>query len=266
MAKGAASGAELVALARDRLASEIHALDGLESYRRRAVLIGQDGASRGALVHYIRQALDDQRDSDAHELFVPLVERTAGLTRQWTRRTILTAGLALNAADWQAHAADLSQELTLRLWEAIAHGVEPAWELFFGRALAFAQGHIADAWLRRVRPRLAGLPIVPPVSLTLGQNDEGAGAEVAAPDASARFGVAELADLRALVARLPERERLAVALRYWVGANEATIARSLGGVSTRTVRNTLTRAYAMLRVWYAGDTPAPPPANGPAGE
>ena len=74
---------------------------------------------------------------------------------------------------------------------------------------------------------------------------------------------AELADLRTLVERLPERERVAVVLRFWAGAGEDTIAQALGGVTARTVRNTLKRAYARLRAWYVGgDTTAAAPGAG----
>jgi DNA-directed RNA polymerase specialized sigma24 family protein len=69
----------------------------------------------------------------------------------------------------------------------------------------------------------------------------------------ARLTQADLADLRELVGRLPQRERLAVVMRFWQQASEAEIALALGGVSTRTVRYTLTRAYRRLRAWYAGD-------------
>lgn len=65
---------------------------------------------------------------------------------------------------------------------------------------------------------------------------------------------AELSDLRALIARLPERERLAVVMRFWQQADESEIAEALGGVTTRAVRYTLRRAYNRLRAWYGDET------------
>ena len=53
--------------------------------------------------------------------------------------------------------------------------------------------------------------------------------------------------------RLPDRERQAVVLRFWYDASETEIAEALGGVTTRTVRNILTRAYARLRGGYQPD-------------
>lgn len=145
---------------------------------------------------------------------------------------------------------------------------DEAWELFFGRALAFAQNHIADTWLRRSRPRVGGRAIAPPVLLSRLLGD-GAGEPnsddytlLSATGGADQLSVAELADLRELVTRLPERERVAVVLRFWAGAGEDTIAEALGGVTTRTVRNALKRAYARLRAWYGGEAPAEYPGAG----
>jgi RNA polymerase sigma factor (sigma-70 family) len=62
---------------------------------------------------------------------------------------------------------------------------------------------------------------------------------------------AELADLRALVERLPKRQRAVVIMRYWQDARENEIAATLG-VTPRAVRAMLTRAYAKLRAAYEG--------------
>jgi RNA polymerase sigma factor (sigma-70 family) len=265
MPEASESGRELVALARARLADELRALASLDPAELRARLLKTEPetwASRGALVHYIRMAADAGRQEDAQALFVALTRRIEGLTRKWIRRTVLSAGLTLAADEWREHASDLAQEQTLRLWDVITRGEDQAWELFFGRALAFAQGHIADAWLRRVRPRAAGRLAPPPLSLSrLLIDGEGAleAAELTLARAtgdSERLSLAELADLRALVGRLPERERVAVVLRFWASASEDTIAEALGGVSTRAVRYTLKRAYKRLRAWYDGAAPS----------
>jgi RNA polymerase sigma factor (sigma-70 family) len=60
---------------------------------------------------------------------------------------------------------------------------------------------------------------------------------------------AELADLSLFVLRLPPRERAAVVLRFWQQISETQIAATLG-VTPRTVRNLLRRAYARLRNYY----------------
>jgi RNA polymerase sigma-70 factor (ECF subfamily) len=54
-------------------------------------------------------------------------------------------------------------------------------------------------------------------------------------------------DLRALVARLPERQRLALFLRYYAGLDYAAIARVLG-VRRGTVSSTLNHAHTTLRL------------------
>jgi RNA polymerase sigma factor (sigma-70 family) len=264
------SGRDLVALARVRLAEELHALEPLDRMDLRARLLKVEPEtviSRGALVHYIRLAMDEERQADAQELFVALTQRIEGLTRQWIRRTILSAGLALAADEWREHARDLAQEQTLRLWDVLAVGEDEAWELFFGRALAFAQSHIADAWLRRIRPRAGGRAIPPHESLSRlldanSEADESGSALASMSSGADQLSLAELADLRELVERLPKRERVAIILRFWASASEDAIAEALGGVTTRTVRNTLKRAYARLRAWYGGAEPATSPGAG----
>jgi hypothetical protein len=44
---------------------------------------------------------------------------------------------------------DLLQELTLHLWSEIALGDNEAWEIFFTRALSFAQRPVATAFMER---------------------------------------------------------------------------------------------------------------------
>jgi RNA polymerase sigma factor (sigma-70 family) len=245
------SGAELVALARARLADELRALDALSGaalWQRLIQSTPKPAVSRGALVHYIRRALEAGETTEAEALFIALTLRIEGLTQQWIRRTVLSARLTLAAADWREHAADLAQEHTLRLWSAVTRADGAAWELFFGRALAYMQRHIADTWRRRTRSQ------APPISLGqfLTSEDEQVELALSAPEQSDELSQVELSDLRALVARLPERERLVIVLRYWACASEDVIAEALGGVTTRTVRGLLTRAYALLRVAYSG--------------
>jgi DNA-directed RNA polymerase specialized sigma24 family protein len=116
----------------------------------------------------------------------------------------------------------------------------PAWELFFHQSLLFAERHTATAvmqqrgyWLARAGEQLP----------------ETAAWCLPAEGASPYTG-AELADLRRMVQQLPARLRAAILLRYWHDATEGEIARALGGVSTRTVRNYLHQGYTLLRGWY----------------
>ncbi|MDE3230302.1 MAG: hypothetical protein KGO05_10505, partial [Chloroflexota bacterium] len=153
-------------------------------------------------------------------------------------------------------AQDLAQELALALRRRVGLGDDPAWELFFQRALDFTQRKVAATWLRR-----QGLRSDPRVeraerglALVFSQFAEDAPDDAlpAEPEA-ASLASADLADLRALVGRLPERERLAVVMRYWQRASEAEIAASLG-VTTRATRYILRRAHHRLRLWYAGES------------
>jgi DNA-directed RNA polymerase specialized sigma24 family protein len=127
---------------------------------------------------------------------------------------------------------------------------DEAWEIFFTRALSFAQRHVATAFMERngywiaqgVRAPSRGTAI-PFSRLTARfEDDERSDDEwpqLAAPEDG--MVAAELCDLRELVARLPKRQRAAVIMRYWQDAQEREIAASLG-VTPRAVRAMLARA------------------------
>jgi DNA-directed RNA polymerase specialized sigma24 family protein len=253
----------LVALARRRLDDELRALPPLTtSAGRRALLadLAHGGCSFGVLAHALRAAARAGQMAEARELFMALLRRTDGLNRRWVAMALWKA--RVSAAERSDYAQDLAQELTLYLWEQLARRDDVAWELFYSRSLEYAQGHVATIYLRRQglltdpRARRPERGLAPVFSrLTSDDGEDGAAAELPLA-AMPAFSQAELADLRALVTRLPARERLAVVLRFWQQASETEIAVALGGVTTRAVRYTLRRAYARLRAWYAGEDAA----------
>jgi RNA polymerase sigma factor (sigma-70 family) len=217
--------------------------------------------SLGALVHFIRVALQVGDAWAAQQLFVVLLERTSGLNRQWAARVVArTPGLRGSPATQVRE--DLHQELTLRLWDHIGQRDAEQWELFFRRALDFAQCHTATAHMEQrgywtspgvARPaRVRSLPL----SMLGRTGDDGehmGGAPLLADSADhfSREDLADLADLRGLVLRLPEHERAVIVLCYWQQASEDEIASALR-VTTRTVCNYQQRALRQLRAWYAG--------------
>lgn len=251
---------QLVVIARERLSRELHALPPVGSAARRAALHsgGALGASFGALTHAIRAAMRSGQEAEAHSLFVTLLRRIESLNRRWLASVLWSLPTA--APERHEWTQDLAQELTLLLWKEVGLRDNEAWELFFQRALAYAQGHVASTYLQRQGLRVnrrAAHPERGPTlvfSRLLEQSGERTqGDEVADGVSATLFAQADLADLRALVARLPSRERLAVVMRYWQQASEAEIADALGGVTTRAVRYILRRAYDRLRAWYAGE-------------
>ncbi len=254
------SADQLVALARERLNRELHALPPPGSVARRAALYSgrTPDVSFGALTHAIRTAMRSGQEAEAHSLFVVLLRRIESLNRRWLASVLWS--LPTRAPERREWTQDLAQELTLLLWKEIGLRDNEAWELFFQRALAYAQGHVASAYLQRqglrINPRAKRPERGPALvfSRLLEQSDERDKEEEIVDDGSAPlFARADLADLRALVVRLPSRERLAVVMRYWQQAPEAEIAEALGGVTTRAVRYILRRAHNRLRAWYAGE-------------
>ena len=263
------SAESLAARARQRLGAELLALPPEGSVAWRAALLadGSAGVSFGALAHGIRFAARAGRIAEAQELFITLLRRIDGLNRRWVASVLWS----LPVTERTERAQDLAQELTLALWQQIGLRDDEAWELFFQRALAFSQSHVAATYLRRqglrADPRVAhaerGLAVV----FSRLADETGADAALEASAAAvAEFTRAELADLRALIARLPERERVAIVMRFWQRAEESEIAEALGGVTTRAVRYTLRRAYKRLRAWYMGGQADEPTLAGAAQE
>jgi len=164
--------------------------------------------------------------SAAREIFVLLLGRMERLNREWASRTIARTP-SLHRDSSTTVREDLLQELTLHLWSEMAIGNDEAWEIFFTRALSFAQRHIATAFMERngywiaagVRAPSRGIAIPFSRLTTRFEDDERVGDEwpqLAAPEDG--MVAAELADLRELVARLPERRSAVVIMRYWQDA------------------------------------------------
>jgi RNA polymerase sigma factor (sigma-70 family) len=252
--------AERDALARERLAAELAALPPVGAPLLAARLRDSEAnaaISSGALVALLRAALQAHDMIMVETLFLSLVQRIEGRNTRWAARVVAQTRAARPVRE--SLREDLKQELTLRLWQQIARERDPAWELYFERALAFAQRRVARSYLRRngYWPSSAapeGLPALLLSRLAPYGGDDAAPAEERLRESEETLrlaDLADLADLRALVARLPQRERTAIVMRFWLGAREGDIAQALG-VTTRTVRNVLGRAYTRLRTEYAG--------------
>lgn len=269
--------AQRESLARERLAAELVAVPPVGSPALRVRLRDAQGSAAiasGALVALLRAAVRAHDASLVDELFLLLLRRLEGPNMRWAVCVVAQTPAARPVR--QSVREDLKQELTLHLWQRLAREGDPAWELYFGRALAFAQRRVARSYMQRngywpssARPEALPALLLSRLARYAGDDDAPTNELIAAPDDP--LSVADLADLRALVLRLPYRERSAVVLRFWLGAREHEIARALG-VTTRTVRNALRRAYTHLRAEYAGHaeetdgTAAPTQESQSAGE
>lgn len=259
------SAAELVAAARQRLAAELAALPqepGPAGARRLMVAVASPAVSRGAIVHLIRTFQANGEDWTARHLFVLLLERCERANDAWVRRALRQTPHA--GADAAGMGEDLRQELAMALWIDVGLARQDTWELFFARALDYAQRHTASAYMERRglwtrpgavggRPELARL-LVSASRLRREETERGDPPAVLR-DPRNPFRAAELADLRALVSRLPERQRAVIVMRYWQGASEDEMSQALG-VTPRTVYNLRHAAYKRLRAWYLGEPDA----------
>ncbi len=261
----APSASELVAVARRRLADELALLPAWKTpafWRRVRARDAARGVSLGALAHCARRAAGADDVAAARELFTLLIERTERRNLRWAQRTVARTP-TLRGDTGAAARDDLMQELALYLWERLRQDGE-RWDLFFSRALEFAQRHVATSYMERrglwsrAGVRRPGRVMAHLVASLSTDAPPGAPSEAMerldepVADGADPLAAADLADLRLLVLELPWPERLAVVLSFWQGASEDDIARALGGVTTRTVRNHLRRAYERLRAAYAG--------------
>jgi DNA-directed RNA polymerase specialized sigma24 family protein len=193
----------------------------------------------GAQVHFIRAATGIGERRVARDLFVLLLEQVESACARWAHQCVLrTPGVPY--IERSLLQEELRQELALRLWDQIAVQSAPAWELFFHQSLIFAERHTGTA----VMQQRGYWP------LRAAQQLPEAAAWCLPASGASPFTGADLADLRRLVQQLPARLRAAILLRYWHDATEGEIARLLGGISTRTVRNYLRQGYTLLRRWY----------------
>lgn len=256
----ATASGDLVTAARERVTRECALLPAWDSPAFWAAIRGARSGSFpafGALVHCIRRAAQSGDLNAARELFVVLLHRLETPCGVWAARVV--AGTPAARERGAEVREELRQELTLYLWEQLAGSASEKWELFFQRALDYAQRHTATAYMVRRgywspksvrRPRRGYVRLME--SLASIEDGETVSATSPADAASAlSFTIAELADLRALVTRLPFRERAVIVMRFWQGATEAEMGSALG-VSTRTVRSDLQSAYRRLREWYEG--------------
>lgn len=253
------AAAELVARARQRLAAELERMPSRSLVLLRAWLRASSSAKMlapGALAHLLRIAAHGHDLALAGDIFVLLLEHIEGVSRRWAEYAVGQAGIA-RQEERAALREDLRQDLTLHLWEQLALRDGEQWELFFWRALDYAQRHVAMTSLRKrgywtqpgtARPVRALARLM--VSLSGYDEDERSAATVEMSDPTDAFAAADLLDLRGLILRLPLAERITIVMRYWQDASEEEIASALGGVTTRTVRNHLRRAYARLRDEY----------------
>ncbi|MGH2516605.1 MAG: sigma factor-like helix-turn-helix DNA-binding protein, partial [Ktedonobacterales bacterium] len=253
---------ELVALARQRIVAELERVPVrspalLRSWLR--VPGRLDTLSPGAITRVLRGIAQRQDYALAGEVFVAVLGRIEGTNRRWADRATRSAGVEEREERVRLR-EDLRQDLTLHLWEQLALRTGEQWELFFWRALDYAQRHITTASLRKQgyrtqpdtkRPTRAFVQLLGRLSRYDDDERSMAGFDPADPaDPADAFAAADLLDLRDLILSLPPAERMAIVMRYWQDASEHEIAAALGGVSTRTVRNRLRQARARLRGKY----------------
>jgi DNA-directed RNA polymerase specialized sigma24 family protein len=221
---------------------------------------GGEPLAREVLARCVQERALAGRQADAHRVITVLFRRVAADVRAWARRCGAPAHGALNE--------DLQQECYLALWAELAAPGKTFLTEHFGHGLRRIQQHVGQAVLVREglrRDRGVVAPDRVPVARSKSLDAPHATADAAdgddplpladrLPDERARepFDAAELSDLVALVARLPERDRMLVFVLFWRGETQGEAARRLKVATTRTIYNRLYSIGGRLRVQYGG--------------
>jgi DNA-directed RNA polymerase specialized sigma24 family protein len=217
---------------------------------------GDEPLAREVLARCVHERALAGRPADAQRVITVLFRRVGADVGAWARRCGARARGALNE--------DLQQECYMALWEELTTPGRTFLTEHFGHGLRRIQQHVGQAvllreglWRRRGvvtpdrAPPEARVSIEAAASATAAGGDPLPLAERLADDSAlAPFEAAELSDLVALVARLPERDRTLLFSLFWRDEPQDVAARRLKVATARTVYNRLSSIGDRLRVQY----------------
>lgn len=186
--------------------------------------------------------LDTDPHMDDADLLAAYARGDAGAARALTLRlTPRVFGQAMRMLGDSAEAEDVAQEAMMRLWR-----IAPEWRAGEAQVSTWMFRVVANLCTDRLRKRRRGA-----VSL-----DGVAEPEDPTPSVEARMQDGARQDaLRAALAALPERQRIALTMRHFDGASNPDIAHALG-VSTEAVESLTARGKRALAAALKGQAAA----------
>lgn len=187
--------------------------------------------------------LDARPDEDDAALLARYARGDAGAARALTVRLAPRVhAQAFRMLGDRAEAEDVAQDAMVRLWR-----IAPDWRSGEAQVSTWLYRVVSNLCTDRLRKRRGG-------SVAL---DDVAGPEDPAPGAEARLqDQARHSALRAAIADLPERQRVALTLRHFEGATNPEIAEQLG-ISVEAVESLTARAKRALTQALRGQAAAP---------
>lgn len=186
--------------------------------------------------------LDARPDEDDAALLARYARGDAGAARALTVRLAPRVhAQAFRMLGDRAEAEDVAQDAMVRLWR-----IAPDWRSGEAQVSTWLYRVVSNLCTDRLRKRRGG-------SVAL---DDVAGPEDPAPGAEARLqDQARHSALRAAIADLPERQRVALTLRHFEGATNPEIAEQLG-ISVEAVESLTARAKRALTQALRGQAAA----------
>jgi RNA polymerase sigma factor (sigma-70 family) len=189
-----------------------------------------------------------------HRLLALIVQRTQTANERWVQRVLQTANVL--PAECPLLAEDLYADLCERMLHAVLDPRRNFWEVNFLHCLYFERKHVFRSLMMRegrwYNPAVEKSERIPHTSLisldhaiSL-EHTETMALAIADPQAEMQFHSLDLHDLLQCVSRLPAHLRTVVLLVFWEGKSEKEAARVLG-ITDRTIRNRLQRAFHVLR-------------------
>jgi RNA polymerase sigma factor (sigma-70 family) len=189
-----------------------------------------------------------------NRLLALIVQRTQTANERWAQRVLKVADILPGECPMLAD--DLYADLCERMLYAVLDPQRHFWEVNFLHCLYFERQHVFRSlmmregrWYNPAVEQSERVPYTSVISLDHAlslEHDETMALEIADPQAEMMFCSIDRHDLLQFVFRLPAPLRSVVLLVFWEDRSAKEAAQTLG-ITDRTVRNRLQRAFHLLR-------------------
>ena len=189
-----------------------------------------------------------------NQLLSLIVQRTQTANEHWAHRVLKTGGIL--PGEHRTLADDLYADLCERMLHAVLDARRHFWEEHFFHCLYFERKHVFCSLMMRegrwYDPMVVKSERIPRAvlksldSTSMPDQSEAMNLEIEDLQAAMMFRAIDSTDLLQFVMRLPAKLSCVVLLVFWEECTEKEAAQVLG-ITDRTIRNRLQKAFKMLR-------------------